>query len=451
MGEKRDSFGSKFGVLVALTGSAVGLGNMWRFPYLVGTNGGAAFIILYLICLLVISLPLMITEFVIGRRSQANVFGAFGVLAQGKKHGKIWSKVGFISVISAVVILSFYSVVGGWTIDYLCQSVCFKFTQGLDYTQIFHYSATSAVRPLAFTLVFLLLTAMVVIMGVQKGIEKYTKVMMPLLFVMVIFLAIYSLTLKGAEEGIRFLFLPKWSEVTMKTVMEALGQSFFSLSIGCGTIITYASYVKKHENIFTLSAETALMDTLFAMLAGMAIMPAVFAFGVTPSEGPGLVFVIIPQIFSQLPMGGVLAILFFVVLFFAAVTSSISLLEVVVAYLIEEKHLSRRVSVAVTLLIVLVLGVLCSLSLGVLNHVQLMGKNLFDCMDGLSANILLPLGGLLFVLFAGWKLSDKEYFDELTNNGSLSISPTLLKVLRFLIRYTSPVVIVLIMIVSLLK
>lgn len=451
MGEKRDSFGSKFGVLVALTGSAVGLGNMWRFPYLVGTNGGAAFIILYLICLLVISMPLMITEFVIGRRSQANVFGAFKTLSQGKKHGKVWGKIGFISVITSLVILSFYSVVGGWTIDYVCQAIGFKFTQGIDYEQVFQYSSTSAVRPLVFTLIFLAITAIVVIMGIQKGIEKYTKVMMPMLFIMVIFLAVYSLTLKGAGEGIRFLFLPKWSEVTIQTVLEALGQSFFSLSIGCGTIITYASYVKKHENILTLSAETAFMDTLFALLAGMAIMPAVFAFGATPSEGPGLVFVIIPQIFSQLPMGGVLAILFFVVLFFAAVTSSISLLEVMVAYMIEERHLSRKASVAITMSLTLVLGVLCSLSLGVLGNVHLFGNSIFGFMDSLSANILMPLGGMLFVVFAGWKLSDKEYFDELTNGGSMHVSPILLKVLRFLIRYTSPVVIVLIMIVSLLK
>lgn len=451
MGEKRDSFGSKFGVLVALTGSAVGLGNMWRFPYLVGTNGGAAFIILYLICLLVISMPLMITEFVIGRRSQANVFGAFKTLSQGKKHGKVWGKIGFISVITSLVILSFYSVVGGWTIDYVCQAIGFKFTQGIDYEQVFQYSSTSAVRPLVFTLIFLAITAIVVIMGIQKGIEKYTKVMMPMLFIMVIFLAVYSLTLKGAGEGIRFLFLPKWSEVTIQTVLEALGQSFFSLSIGCGTIITYASYVKKHENILTLSAETAFMDTLFALLAGMAIMPAVFAFGATPSEGPGLVFVIIPQIFSQLPMGGVLAILFFVVLFFAAVTSSISLLEVMVAYMIEERHLSRKASVAITMSLTLVLGVLCSLSLGVLGNVHLFGNSIFGFMDSLSANILMPLGGMLFVVFAGWKLSDKEYFDELTNGGSMHVSPILLKVLRFLIRYTSPVVIILIMLVSLLK
>lgn len=451
MGEKRDSFGSKFGVLVALTGSAVGLGNMWRFPYLVGTNGGAAFIILYLICLLVISMPLMITEFVIGRRSQANVFGAFKTLSQGKKHGKVWGKIGFISVITSLVILSFYSVVGGWTIDYVCQAIGFKFTQGIDYEQVFQYSSTSAVRPLVFTLIFLAITAIVVIMGIQKGIEKYTKVMMPMLFIMVIFLAVYSLTLKGAGEGIRFLFLPKWSEVTIQTVLEALGQSFFSLSIGCGTIITYASYVKKHENILTLSAETAFMDTLFALLAGMAIMPAVFAFGATPSEGPGLVFVIIPQIFSQLPMGGVLAILFFVVLFFAAVTSSISLLEVMVAYMIEERHLSRKASVAITMSLTLVLGVLCSLSLGVLGNVHLFGNSIFGFMDSLSANILMPLGGMLFVVFAGWKLSDKEYFDELTNGGSMHVSPILLKVLRFLIRYTSPVVIILIMLVCLLK
>ena len=447
---ERDSFGSKFGILVALAGSAVGLGNLWRFPYLVGNNGGAVFIILYLLFLTIICLPLMITEFVVGRRSQSNVFGAFKVLSQGKS-GKAWGKIGFISVISALVILSFYSVVGGWTVDYITQAVCFNFKEGLDYEQTFRYSSENAFRPLIFTLIFLLFTAVVVIMGVNKGIEKYTKVMMPLLFVMVIMLAIRSLTLKGAGEGVKFLFRPDWSKFTIDTVLSALGQSFFSLSIGCGTIITYASYVKRNENIVRLSTETALMDTLFALLAGIAIMPAVFAFGLTPAEGPGLVFVIIPQIFSQLPMGGIFAILFFVVLFFAALSSSISLLEVMVAYLIEEIHWSRKAAVAISSLLVTVLAVLCSLSLGMLKHVTLLGSNIFDFMDKLSANILLPVGGLLFVLFAGWKMTDKEYFDEITNEGSLHFSPVFLKILRFIVRFVAPLVIVLIMLVSFLK
>ena len=447
---ERDSFGSKFGILVALAGSAVGLGNLWRFPYLVGNNGGAVFIILYLLFLTIICLPLMITEFVVGRRSQSNVFGAFKVLSQGKS-GKAWGKIGFISVISALVILSFYSVVGGWTVDYITQAVCFNFKEGLDYEQTFRYSSENAFRPLIFTLIFLLFTAVVVIMGVNKGIEKYTKVMMPLLFVMVIMLAIRSLTLKGAGEGVKFLFRPDWSKFTIDTVLSALGQSFFSLSIGCGTIITYASYVKRNENIVRLSTETALMDTLFALLAGIAIMPAVFAFGLTPAEGPGLVFVIIPQIFSQLPMGGIFAILFFVVLFFAALASSISLLEVMVAYLIEEIHWSRKAAVAISSLSVTVLAVLCSLSLGMLKHVTLLGNNIFDFMDKLSANILLPVGGLLFVLFAGWKMTDKEYFDEITNEGSLHFSPVFLKILRFIVRFVAPLVIVLIMLVSFLK
>lgn len=446
----RDSFSSKFGILVALAGSAVGLGNLWRFPYLVGNNGGAVFIILYLLFLIVICLPMMITEFTIGRRSQSNVFGAFKILSQGKK-GKAWGKIGFISVLSALVILSFYSVVGGWTVDYITQSLCFNFKEGLDYEQMFRYSSENAFRPLIFTLVFLLLTALVVIMGVNKGIEKYTKVMMPLLFVMVILIAVRSLTLQGSNEGVKFLFRPDWSKFTIDTVLAALGQSFFSLSIGCGTIITYASYVKRNENIVRLSTETALMDTLFALLAGIAIMPAVFAFGLTPEEGPGLVFVIIPQIFSQLPMGGIFAILFFVVLFFAALSSSISLLEVMVAYMIEEIHWSRKTAVALSTALVTILSVLCSLSLGVLKNVSVLGSNIFDFMDKLSANILLPVGGLLFVLFAGWKMSDKEYFDEITNDGNLKFKPLFLNVLRFIVRFVAPLVIVLIMLVSLLK
>lgn len=447
--KERDSFGNHFGVLVALAGSAVGLGNLWRFPYLVGTNGGASFILLYLFFVFLICLPLMFTEFVIGRRSQNNVFGAFRTLTHGKK--PFWSKIGAISVLCAFVILSFYCVVGGWTINYLVKSVQMQFAEGVDFQQMFEHSSTSTTIPLIYTLVFLFLTALIVIMGVKNGIEKYSKIMMPLLFLMVIVIAIRSLTLPGASEGVRFLFYPDFSKITGDTVLAAMGQAFFSLSIGCGTIITYASYVKKEENIISSSAATAIMDLVFAILAGVAIMPAVFAFGLSPSEGPGLLFVIIPQIFSQIPFGAVLAILFFIVLFFAALTSSISLLEVVVAFLSEEFKLKRNLATIIASLSVTIVAALCSLSLGLLNDWTIGNLPLFDFLDKLSADFLLPIGGLLFVIFAGWKMSDEEYFDELSNGNTLKQKRWFLYAIRFIVKYIAPIVILIILISGLLK
>lgn len=447
--KERDSFGNHFGVLVALAGSAVGLGNLWRFPYLVGTNGGASFIIIYLFFVFVICLPLMFTEFVIGRRSQNNVFGAFRTLTQGKK--PFWGKIGAISVLCAFVILSFYCVVGGWTINYLVKSVLMQFTEGVNFQQMFEHSSTSTTVPLIYTLIYVFLTALIVIMGVKNGIEKYSKIMMPLLFLMVIAIAVHSLTLPGASEGVKFLFYPDFSKVTGDTVLAAMGQAFFSLSIGCGTIITYASYVKKEENIISSSAATAIMDLIFAMLAGVAIMPAVFAFGLSPSEGPGLLFVIIPQIFSQIPFGSVLAILFFIVLFFAALTSSISLLEVVVAFLSEEFKMKRSWATFTASLSVTIVAVLCSLSLGLLNDWTICKLPLFDFLDKLSADFLLPIGGLLFVIFAGWKMSDEEYFDELSNGNTLKQKRWLLYAIRFIVKYIAPIVILIILISCLLK
>lgn len=446
--EKRDSFGSKFGVLVAMAGSAVGLGNLWRFPYLVGENGGAIFIIIYLVFVFLIGLPLMINEFVIGRRSQANVFGAFKNLCKDKSSP--WGKVGIISVLCSLTILSFYCVVGGWTIDYLFRSISLQFTADTNYEQMFAESSAHVFRPLISTCIFLFFTALVVVLGVKKGIEKYSKIMMPLLILMIIAISIRSMLLSGAKEGIDFLFKPDFSKLTGQTVMAALGQAFFSLSIGCGTIITYASYVKKEEHIINDSFYTVVADFSFALLAGLAIMPAVFAFNTSPSEGPGLVYITLPHIFAQIPAGGMLAIIFFFILLFAALTSSISLLEVVVAFLIEEFHLKRTSAVILSVAVSAGLGVLCSLSMGLLKEWTIAGFTIFDCLDKLSANILLPLGGLLFVLFAGWKIPKADYYDELSNSGTVHVKPWLMKSIRFIIKYVAPVVILVILIVGLL-
>ena len=441
---KRDGFASSFGVLVAMAGSAVGLGNLWRFPYLVGTNGGAAFIILYLVCVLLLALPIMYSEFIIGRRSQANVFGAFEVLAP--KTG--WCNVGFIYVLCSIVIISFYCVVGGWTLDYFFKSLAFKFTTAdtaaLD--GMFGATVASVGSSLGYMILFLIATALILYAGVKNGIEKYTKVMMPMLFVIVIVIAIRSVTLPGASAGLDFLLKPDFSKVTAKTFLEALGQAFFSLSVGCGSIMTYASYVKKKESIIGLSAQTAITDTIFAIIAGLAIMPAVFAFGISPGQGPGLVFVTLPYIFAQLPLGSILAIMFFFMLFIAALTSSISMLEVVVAYLNEEFKLGRTLSIVISTTVVIIFGTLCALSQGVLADFKIFGNNIFDCFDKLSANILLPLGGLIVVIFVGWKMSKKDVLDELTSGGAHKYPAALQNIIYISMKYLAPIVVAVILV-----
>ena len=445
---KRDSFASGLGVLAAMAGSAVGLGNLWRFPYLVGTNGGAAFIIIYLAFVLLLALPIMYAEFIIGRRSQANVFSAYKVLAPGTK----WCTVGLIYVLASLFIISFYCVVGGWTIDYLWKAFTFSFnTTDTDVLGgMFAQTVTSSTEPLVFMLVFLIATALIVMAGIKDGIERYTKVMMPLLFVIVVIVAIRSMTLPGAGAGLEFLFKPDFSKVTGNTFINALGQAFFSLSIGCGTIMTYGSYVNKKENIAGLSAETALTDTLFAIIAGLAIMPAVFAFGISPSEGPGLVFVTLPYIFAQIPFGAFLAILFFFMLFIAAITSSISQLEVIVSYLKEEFNMSRKLAILLSTTVIVIFGVLCSLSQGVLADVKILGFNFFDFFDKTSSNILLPLGGFFAVIFVGWKMKKPDVVDEFTSGGIHKYRTFFLNFCYYSIKYLAPIVVAVVLVSGLI-
>ncbi len=437
----RDSFGSRFGALVAMAGSAVGLGNLWRFPYLVGENGGAAFIIVYILFVFLICLPIFISEFVIGRRSQKNAYAAFRDLSGGSG----WRWVGLFTIIVPLVVLSYYSVIGGWSIDYLLKSLTFSFTGGEPQTAVntmFTDLVTSTWTPLLAHTGFLLATTLIVVVGIKDGIEKFSKVMMPLLFFIVIGIAIYSLTLPGAQKGVDYLFNPDFSKIDAKACAAALGQAFFSLSLGFGTIMTYASYVDKKENIMFQSAATAVSDLMFAMIAGVAIMPAVFAFGLNPQSGPGLVFETLPFVFGQMPAGGLVAILFFTALLVAALTSSISMLEVAVAYLVEEKKFSRIAACIVLFIICWVIGTVCSLSFGPLSHIKIDGGNLFDFFDNLSSNILMTLGSLLTVLFVGWRLKKTDVYDEFTNGGTLSRNAKLFGVLWFLIRFVCPLAII---------
>lgn len=446
---KRDSFGSRFGALVAMAGSAVGLGNLWRFPYLVGENGGAAFIIIYIVMIFFLCMPIFVSEFVVGRRSQQNAYAAFRDLSGGSA----WKWVGMFTVIVPLIVLSYYSVIGGWSVEYLLKSITFTFTDGDTRTTMstmFTDFVSSTWMPIIMHTVFLFATTLIVMVGIKDGIEKFSKVMMPLLFFMVLAIAVYSLTLPGAGRGVDYLFKPDFSKIDGHTFAAALGQAFFSLSLGFGTIMTYASYVDKKENPLFQSTATAVSDLMFALIAGVAIMPAVFAFGLDPQSGPGLVFETLPYVFSQMPAGGVIAIVFFIALLVAALTSSISMLEVAVSYLVEEKGLKRVSASLIVFAACWVVGVLCSLSFGPLSGVKIAGLSIFDFFDSISSNILMTLGSLMTVLFVGWRLKKTDIYDEFTNGGTLSANARMFGVLWFLIRYVCPLAIIVVFVSGLI-
>ena len=446
---ERENFGTKFGVLVAMAGSAIGLGNLWRFPYLVGSYGGAAFVFVYIICVFVLCLPILFSEVIVGRRSHANAFGAFKKLAPGSG----WKWLGALYVLTPLIIVSYYSVVGGWGVEYFFKSVTFEFTDGMTQSQLgtlFSSFTSSVWAPLMGHTIFLLMTALIVISGVKSGIEKFGKVMMPMLFVLIVIIAVRAVTLPGATEGLAYLFKPDFSKIDASVCSAALGQAFFSLSLGMGTMLTYGSYVSKKENIAASSSYTAISDTIFALLASCAIMPAVFAFGLNPEEGPSLVFETLPFIFSNMSLGAFVAILFFLALIVAALTSSISLYEVVVAYLVEEKHYTRKGAAILVFVVAWVLGILCSLSFGPLSEFRIFGQTVFNLFDKLSANFLMPLGGLLLVIFVGWVMKKSDVIDEFTNGGSLKANVRVSGFVYFLIRYICPLAVLAVFLTALI-
>jgi neurotransmitter:Na+ symporter, NSS family len=428
----RDSFGSKFGIIAATAGSAIGLGNIWRFPYVTGENGGAAFLIIYLGFILIIGIPVMLSEFTIGRSAQLNAFGSFRKLAPGKP----WYLVGLMGVAAAFMILSFYTAVAGWTLEYLYQSLVngFKGLSSDELSDMYFSFIGGTWRPLLWFFVFMMLTSAIIMAGVQKGIEKYSKILMPLLFVLLLILAVRSLTLPGAMRGVEFLFKPDFSKITTTTILEALGQAFFSLSIGMGTLITYASYIQKNDNLGVTAVSVAFADTFIAILAGIAIFPAVFAFNIEPTSGEGLVYITLPNIFQQMPGGYVFSLMFFILLTVAALTSTISVLEVIVAFFVEELKMSRKAATLLAAGSVSVLGVLCVLSTSSLSDFEIFGFTVFGLMNFASANLLLPLGGLFIVLFVAWYLGREKVINELSNNGELKVRylPFYIFVIKFL-------------------
>lgn len=445
--KKRDGFGSKIGIIAAAAGSAIGLGNIYRFPCELGNNGGAAFLLVYLAVVIFLGIPVMLSELVIGRRSQSNSVGAFKKLAPKSA----WPIVGYMGVLCGFLIFAFYSTVSGWTLEYIVKSVTNSF-HGKDMAALesdFAAFHNMGWRNVMWQGVFILLTGFVVFKGVQNGIEKYAKILMPVLLVILIILGVRSITLPGAKEGLTFLFHPDFSKINAQVLISALGQGFFSLSLGMGVLITYGSYVKKSDNLTSTAFSVVLADTVIALLAGIVIFPAAFSFGVNPQAGMGLVFNTIPMIFNQMTGGYVFCIIFFVLLAIAALTSTISLLEVVVAYISEELHLSRNWSTVVACIGTMLLGCFASLSLMEDTLFILGGRTVFDALDFITANVMLPLGGIFIVIFVGWRLGKTHFFEEVTNGGTLR-SP-LRKIIFFIIRYIAPLAVAVIFISGLLK
>ena len=435
--QNRATFGSKLGVIMATVGCAVGLGNIWRFPYMIGQNGGAAFLAIYIICIILLGLPVMLSEFFIGRYTRKNAAGAFKVLAPGTK----WSLIGYNGVLASFLILGFYSVVAGWTLEYIMQAVTGSLSDKAPeaFAQDFKLFSTEIFRPILWTVTFIGITHFIVVSGVKEGIERTSKVMMPILFLILLALCIRSVTLPNASEGLYFLFKPDFSKITSAVVLSAMGQAFFSLSIGMGCLITYSSYFSKDTKMQITALQVTILDTLVAVMAGIMIFPAVFSFGIAPTAGPELVFITLPNVFQQLPMGAIWSLVFFLLLALAALTSTISLHEVATAYVHEEFNITRKKAAWFVSGGVLVLGILSSLSIGIWKEYTLFGLTFFDLLDYLTAKIMLPFGGMLICIYLGNRVDRKILKEELTNKGTVPFY--FFNTYAFFMKYIAPIAI----------
>lgn len=443
MSADRGNFGSKLGVILATAGSAVGLGNVWRFPFMTGQNGGAAFIILYFGCILLLGIPGMVSEFIIGRHAQANAYRAYG-----KMGGKLWRGVGLLGIFTSTVILGFYAVVAGWCLQYLFASVGGQLTGDTEYvSQYFQTFSSDPLKPCLWGVIFVLITHLIIVRGVRHGIERASKILMPLLLVLLVVIVVASCLLPGAIEGVRFLLSPDFSKVTHSVLLEALGQAFFSLSLGTACLCTYASYFSRHTNLLRSATQIALLDTVIAILAGLMIFPAAFSVGVNPDSGPSLIFITLPNVFQQafatMPtVGYVISILFYALLVFAALTSTISMHEIGTAFFHEELKMKRQSAAWILTIACSVICVFCSLSVGAVDSLRLFGMPLMDFCDFLTAQVMLPAGALLTSLMVGWVVSRNVVRDEFTNHGI--VSESLFPVWRFGVRYVVPLCILLI-------
>lgn len=448
---KREKWGSKIGFILAAAGSAVGLGNIWKFPYLAGENGGAAFILIYLFSVIVIGLPLIYAEIVIGRTTNRNPVGAFVSLS---KNHPFWRLLGFLGVIAGFAILSYYSVVAGWTIGYIIEAIkgtFYSFSSPTDAANHFNTLIGNSYWNVSYFILIMILTMSFVYFGVQKGIELGSKIMMPLLFIILLVLVVRSLTIENSNLGLSFLIKLNWSAVRPETFLLALGQAFFSLSLGMGAMLTYGSYMDKKDSIISSGFSVVTLDISVAILAAFAIFPALFAVGMEPNAGPGLVFHTLPIVFAKMQGGYFFAILFFILLALAALTSTISLLEVITAYFVDEKGWSRKKAVIVFGSFTILLGIPSALSFNVLSNLTINSLNFFDLIDFISSNIFLPIGGLLISIFVGYfwgkeksianlKQGSESFFDKFYWFGNIWF---------FFIRFVSPILIFLVFLRSL--
>lgn len=441
MKEKRTGFATRMGAIAATVGSAVGLGNIWRFPYQAGDNGGGAYIIVYLLCIVLLGIPIMMSEFIIGRSTHKSMKGAIQELTPGSPF-KIFS---YFGVLGALLICGYYSVVCGWVLEYLWNSASGNLLghSPEQYEDIFGTLVGTPLRCVMWTLLFLLLNFAVLSRGIQKGVERMANIMMPLLFVLLIVFCINSLLMPGSMKGFNFLFNPKFEDLGWKGVIDAMGQAFMSLSLGVTCLITYSSYFKDDSRLMKDAVTISSLDTLVAILAGIVIFPAVFSFGLEPNAGPKLIFEILPTIFQQMPGGTIWAVLFFLLLFFASITSTISLSEIPITFMIDEYKISRRKALIITAVQMNIVAVLSALSFSTLSDFTIFGKNLFDFLDYVGPNFFMLLGGLVTAVYVGWVLKKDVIHNQLTNGGkyrSSFVQPYII----FCLRYIAPIAIVLI-------
>lgn len=445
MDQTREKWGSKVGFVLAAAGSAIGLGNIWKFPYIAGQNGGASFVLVYLICIAVIGLPVLIAEILIGRTTQRNPVGAFYKLS----NSKIWAALGGLGVIAGFMILSFYAIIAGWSLGYIVEAIVGNFyiwpepTAAADH---FHNLVSNLWWITGYFALFMLLTIGIVFAGVQNGIERASKIMMPVLFLLLIILMFRGLTLDGASAGLDFLWNPHWDKISTGTILLALGHAFFTLSLGMGAMLTYGSYMSEVDNIPRAAFQIVTLDTIMALIAGMAIFTAVFASGLDPAAGPGLIFHTLPGVFAKMPGGYFFSILFFILLSIAALTSSISLLEVVVSYFVDELKWKRHYAAIILGLIIAIIGMPSVLSFNLLADFKIFNNNFFDLVDFIASNVLLPFGGLLISVFVAWIWGFERVLPNLRNGAEKLFSkyPLLIITWKFFLKYLSPVLIFLV-------
>lgn len=447
--KRREGFSSGLAAFFATLSSAVGLGNIWKFPYVVGENGGAAFLLVYFMCIIFVGLPVMVSEFFIGRKARKNVMGAVKELT----HKKRWRNIGIIGILAGYFVMFFYTGVAGWVYSYVFKSIRgdFNGTTAELVQQQFATTTLGPVPPVIWQIIVITVVSVILIGGVKNGIERITKTLMPVLFILILVCDIRALTLPGVKESFSFLFKPDFSNLTRQGILIAMGLAFFKLSLGMGTMVTYGSYFTEEDNMFGTAAKVAISDTIVSLLVGIAVFSAVFTFNMTPSEGPGLLFVTIPLVFSKIPFGKFLIIAFFILASIAATTATMSMFEVLIAYYTEQKGMSRKKAIILNAIFIAFIGAFSTLSVGetaLLADVKIFGRRIFDLFDFMSSNILLPIGGLLIALLVGYVVPKDDIKQELSNNGKLNTD----KIIDFyyiVLRYVTPVLLIVVFLSSL--